>query len=98
MKDFTEYCKKREGDLVGSQLDNEDLIDYETIQKYWKDYVKLFLPVVTCSAEEAIILLKYYEEKCFTEVNGKLVLVRDEHLQKYNTYKNWLNNKELHYR
>ena len=56
------------------------------------------IPVVTCSAEEAITLLKYYEEKCFKTINEKLVLVSDKHLQKYNTYKNWLDNKELHYR
>jgi hypothetical protein len=52
MDNFVEYCKKREGDLVGSQLDNEDLIDYERMQEYWTDYVKLFIPFVSCSLSE----------------------------------------------
>ena len=63
-----------------------------------KLYKKLNIPDATCSADEAIALLKYYQEKSGTKVNGKLVFARDEHLQKYKTYKTWLDNKELHYR
>ena len=51
-----------------------------------------------CSANEAITLLKYYEEKCFTKVNGRLILVNNKDLHKYNTIKAWLDNKEKHYR
>lgn len=43
IKNFVEYCKKREGDLVNGKLDNDDLICFEDMQKYWDDYVKLFI-------------------------------------------------------
>lgn len=59
IEDFTEYCKKREGDLVGSKLDNEDLIDYERMKEYWKDYVKLFLPDVVSSTDLITKINKY---------------------------------------
>ena len=49
MKSFVEYCKKREGGLMGTQLDGEDLICFDDMQKYWDEYVKLHIPVVGSS-------------------------------------------------
>ena len=49
MKDFVEYCKENEGDLVGGKLDADDLISFEDMQKYWDEYIKLFIPVVGSS-------------------------------------------------
>lgn len=46
IENFVEYCKKREGDLVNGKLDNDDLICFEDMHKYWNDYVKLFIPRV----------------------------------------------------
>ena len=46
MKDFVEYCKTNEGNLVGGKLDTDDLISFEDMRKYWDEYVKLFIPVV----------------------------------------------------
>jgi len=47
MKDFIKYAKKREEKIIQSKLDDDDLIDYETLKRYWKDYIKSLLPVVS---------------------------------------------------
>jgi len=40
MKDFVKYTKRIEEKLMQSKLDDDDLIDYETLKKYWKDYTR----------------------------------------------------------
>ena len=98
IENFVEYCKKREGDLVNGKLDNDDLICFEDMQKYWEDYVKLFIPVVTCSANEAITLFNFYAEKSCENIKGQLVPVRKEYLEQYKTMENWLKERHKHYR
>ena len=37
---FCEYCILQESMLVGSALDNEDLITFEQVHEYWNKYIK----------------------------------------------------------
>jgi hypothetical protein len=46
MKNFVEYCRTNEGNLVGGKLDTDDLISFEDMQRYWDEYVKLIIHVV----------------------------------------------------
>ena len=48
MEEFIKYCKIEEGKKVDGILSDDDLIDFETLKKYAKEYdVKLNLPVVS---------------------------------------------------
>ena len=96
MDNFVEYCKKREGDLVGSQLDNEDLIDYERMQEYWTDYVKLFIPVVSDMLPDEIDgFLNYIRETCITDCNDWHNLLHNKQFDSnHELYKQYLKDKK----
>lgn len=64
IKNFVEYCKKREGDLVNGKLDNDDLICFEDMQKYWDDYVKLFIPRVSNSYSKNDLQVAFEQARC----------------------------------
>jgi hypothetical protein len=41
--------------------------------------------------------MEYYEKKCYERAMGRLVLVNNEYLEHYNTYKNWIEKKKNDY-
>ena len=86
--------------------ENWDKYDYQTqrysfddLQEVLEDIVKkLTIPVVTCSADEAITLFNFYAEKSCENIKGQLVPVRKEYLEQYKTIENWLKTRHKHYR
>ena len=56
------------------------------------------LHLVSGTVADAILLLEYYEKKCYKNVMGKLVLINEEYLEHYNTYKSWIEKKKNDYR
>ena len=75
-------------------LENSSMGEKETKAVY-SELLNLFS--VSCTVQEAITLLEYYEKKCYENVMGRLVLINDEYLEHYNTYKKWLEKKKNDY-
>ena len=70
-------------------------ISYESCEAAIDELLNLHS--VSGTVAEAIILLEYYENKCYENVMGRLVLINDEYLEQYNTYKKWLEKKKNDY-
>lgn len=73
------------------------------IVEFWKDELKIQeqqcnIPVIICSADEAITLFNFYPEKSCENIKVQLVPVRKEYLEQYKTMESWLKTRHKHYK